>query len=266
MLSETASELLKFAPGGVHRSLRSATRQAKNLLLPPACMACNGATAMPDGLCQACWSGIRFIEKPWCAVLGSPFSYELGDGVLSAGAIANPPSFDRARSVMLYDDAARRLVRNLKFSDRTDLAPGLAGWMARFAERAGEGMLQADCLIVPVPLHWRRLLQRRYNQSAELARNLAKGNGLAYRPELLTRIRPTRQQVGLGRKERLKNVGGAFRVPIDQKADLAGRTVVLIDDVFTTGATLDACARALRRAGAARIDCLTLARVAPGDM
>jgi ComF family protein len=161
---------------------------------------------------------------------------------------------------MLYDQVPRELVQALKFSDRVDLAPWMANWMVR----AGHELLSPGALIVPVPLHPWRLFRRKFNQSAELARNIARRCDLAYHPHALRRIRSTRQQVGLGATDRIRNVRGAFRVPRNQKGHVTSNHVVLVDDVFTTGATLQACARALRRGGVSRIDCLTFARVANG--
>ncbi|MEE9374855.1 MAG: ComF family protein [Rhizobiaceae bacterium] len=232
----------------------------RDLLVSPVCLSCDNEVNTQGVICSKCWAQVRFIEKPYCALTGAPFSYDLGVGALSAQAIANPPAFDTARSVMLYDDVARLLVQGLKFADRTDLAP----WMAQWMVRAADGMLSDDALIVPVPLHRWRLFGRRFNQSAELARYIAKEQELNYLAETLVRVRATKQQVGLDRKARDKNVRGAFRVPLERVIDVKGRNIVLIDDVFTTGATLEACARALRRSGANRIDCLTFARVANG--
>ncbi len=233
-----------------------------NSLVPPVCLACDSRTSHQGELCAICWSQMRFIEKPYCAVHGTPFSYDLGEHALSAEAIANPPPFDTSRSVALYDDIARQLVQSLKFGDRTDLAP----WMAKSMLRVAEGRINADSIVVPVPLHRRRLLTRRFNQAAELARHLAKLTGADYRPELLIRSRATHQQVGLNAKQREDNVRGAFRLPKGLGVHIKERNLVLVDDVYTTGATICASARVLKRAGAARIDCLTFARVARGDL
>lgn len=241
---------------------RKGFESLRDVVMPPVCLSCERQVDVSGMVCPKCWSSMRFIERPYCAVMGSPFSYDIGAGALSAEAIANPPAFDRARSVVLYDNVARKLIQGLKFSDRTDLAPWLAKWMVR----GGSDLLEEPSLIVPVPLHRWRLFQRRFNQSAELARPIAKATGYAYRPELLERSRRTKQQVGLKAKERARNVQGAFRVPTSQRLEVKGQRILLIDDVYTTGATLQACARALRRAGATQIDCLTFARVATGDI
>ncbi len=231
-----------------------------DLVIPPTCLGCDVAVGQAGALCGSCWSGLRFIERPYCAVFGTPFAYDPGDGTRSLQAIAQPPDFDRSRCVVLYDDVARKIVRSFKFGDRPELAPWMANWMLR----AGGDVLLPGALVVPVPLHRNRLLKRRYNQSAELARSLTRITQQAYRPDLLQRIRPTRQQVGLGANQRARNVRGAFRVPTPEQIHVKSSHIVLIDDVYTTGATLQACARALRRKGAAKIDCLTFARVANG--
>jgi ComF family protein len=203
---------------------------------------------------------MHFIEQPYCAILGRPFAYDHGGGAISPEAIADAPPFGRLRSVVVYNDLARSLVSGLKFGDRCELAPWIARWMAV----AGRELL-ADCdLLVPVPLHWMRLLSRRFNQSAELARNIGLVSGRTYAPLLLERGRRTRQQVGLSASQRTLNVQGAFRVPAAARPLVTGRRVLLIDDVYTSGATAKACTRALKRAGAAGVDVLTFASVTTG--
>jgi ComF family protein len=172
-------------------------------------------------------------------------------------AIANPPAYQRARAAVRYDDVARTLVHALKYQDRTDLAPAMGRWMAR----AGHELLDRADALIPVPLHWRRGWSRRYNQSGALARVIERQSGVKLVSETLRRVRPTEQQIGLSRTERASNVQGAFKVDTDRKADIAGRRVILIDDVLTSGATVDACARALLRAKAAQVDVLVFARV-----
>jgi ComF family protein len=210
-----------------------------------------------DGLCATCWSRLSFIAPPYCARLGIPFVYDPGPGLLSMEAIANPPAYQRARAAVRYDDTARMLVHALKYQDRTDLAPTMGRLMAR---TGGELLKEADALI-PVPLHWQRGWSRRYNQSGALARVIAAQAGIPVWGDVLQRTRQTRQQVGLSRAERARNVQGAFTVAAEKKSALQGRRIVLIDDVLTSGATVDTCARALLRARAASVDVLVFARV-----
>lgn len=235
-------------------------RLPAQILFPASCAGCRTHVAEPGTLCAACWQGVRFLERPWCDVMGTPFSHEMGDGFLSAEAIADPPPFERARAAVVYSGVARRMVQGLKFRDRTDLAPWMARWMLRAGSELGSG---AD-IVVPVPLHRRRFLGRRFNQSAELARAYARLGGLAYEPDAVVRTRITRQQVGLAARQRNENVRGAFRVPPEAGIVVAGRRVVVIDDVYTTGATVAAVARALKHGGARAVDVLTFARVLPG--
>jgi ComF family protein len=237
-------------------------RSAGKLLFPPICLGCQTQVAVPGALCGTCWSNLRLIEKPFCPVMGTPFREDQGDSFLSAEAIANPPPFARLRSAAIHTGLARRMVGDLKYRDRTDLAP----WMARWMQRAGSELLSQTDLIVAVPLHRRRFFQRRYNQSAELARSLSALAGLAFEPDLVRRTRPTRQQVGLHAKQRQDNVRGAFRVHPKAKAQLKGKRVLLIDDVYTTGATVSAVSRILLRSGASVIDVLTFSRVLPDQL
>jgi ComF family protein len=181
---------------------------------------------------------------------------------LSAEAIADPPPFRRLRSVACHDGSARHAGISLKYYDRLDLAP----WMARWMQRAGQELLEDCDVIIPVPLHRKRLWKRRYNQAAELARVLAKLSGKTYDPSALQRIKDTRQQAELSQSERLRNVAGAFRVPEAGRSSMQGRSVLLIDDVYTTGATVKAACRALLKAGAGSVDVLTFGRVLPDGM
>ncbi len=244
----------------VFRALRTAAGAAVDLVFPPTCLACRAATAAPGALCPACWSALRLIERPFCERLGTPFAADLGaEGLLSPEAIANPPVYARARAVAHFDDGpARRLVHRLKYGDRLELAAAMGAWMAR----AGDELLTQADLLVPVPLHRRRLAARRYNQSALLAGIVSRRCGVPVAPGALLRDRPTPPQVGLTRTQRAGNVQGAFRVP--DRGAVEGRAVVLVDDVLTSGATVNAAARALLRGGARRIDVLVFARVVTG--
>jgi ComF family protein len=229
---------------------------ALDIALPTLCVACREPVE-GEGVCASCWAKLSFIAPPFCPRLGIPFVYDPGPEMLSMEAIANPPAYARARAAVRYDDVARTLVHALKYQDRTDLAPAMGRWMAR----AGHQLLEEADVLVPVPLHWRRGWSRRYNQSGALARIIERQTGVALAAEALRRIRPTEQQIGLSRPQRASNVQGAFKVAPDRQHAIAGRRVVLIDDVLTSGATVDACARALLRAKAAAVDVLVFARV-----
>jgi ComF family protein len=259
-MSELSTLPADATPSPVARlrgGLRAVLRQTLDAALPPLCPSCRDPLGDGVGLCAACWSKLSFIEPPYCARLGIPFTYDPGPGLLSMEAIASPPAYDRARAAVRYDDIARALVLSFKYGDRLDLAPMMGRWMAR----AGRELLAGADALLPVPLHWRRLWSRRFNQSAALAGSISQGCGVPVLHEALKRVRATPQQVGLSKTERADNVQGAFRVPADRKAQVAGRRLVLIDDVLTSGATADTCARALLRAGAAHVDVLVFARV-----
>lgn len=247
--------------------LRTATRilhaarrlpgMALGLLYPPTCIACQGATGEPHGLCASCWTGIRFIERPFCERLGTPFAVDLGQSLLSPAAIADPPVFGRARAVAEYDGTAATLAHRLKYGDRLELARALGGMMAR----AGSELLQDADVIVPIPLHRWRLWSRRFNQAMALAAVLSAKSAVPCDPFLLARVKRTRRQVGLTKAQRRENLQGAFRVPEEAKARIQDKRILLVDDVLTTGATANAASRALLRGGAASVDILAFARV-----
>jgi ComF family protein len=239
------------------RALRAAGRTMVDLVLPPTCLACRKPVGAAGGLCAPCWNRIGFIERPYCERLGTPFLHDAGGALLSPAAIADPPAFTRARAAARYSDVARELVHLLKYGDRLDLARPLGRWMAR----AGTELLADADALVPVPLHWTRLWQRRFNQSAMLAQAVSAVSGVAVADHILARTRATPPQVGLARTERARNVQGAFAVENAARIDVKGRKLILIDDVLTSGATADTCARVLLRAGAVRVDVLVLARV-----
>ena len=244
------NELVSASPAGAlsaarfRKGLRSALRLALDFALPQLCPSCREPLGDGNGLCAHCWSRLSLIEPPYCVRLGIPFAYDPGPGLLSMEAIANPPSYDRARAAVRYDDISRALVHSLKYGDRLDLAPTMGQWMAR----AGHELLSGADALVPVPLHWRRQWARRFN-------------GVPVVHGGLKRLRATPQQVGKSKTERADNVQGAFRVAMEHESDIAGRRLVLIDDVLTSGATVDACTRALSRAGAGHVDVLVFARV-----
>ena len=230
-------------------------------VLPPLCLGCNEIVEASGALCAGCWQGFAFIAPPQCACCGDPFAEHIGDEALCAGCLARRPKFRRARAALAYDTHSRRLVLPFKHGDRTDIARSCGGWMAR----AGSELLAEADLIAPVPLHWRRLLTRRYNQAVLLARAVFRAQpeqvSARLAPDLLRRHRWTGSQAGLRAKERRRNVREAFEVHPRWAAGVVGKTVLLVDDVLTTGATAEACARVLQRGGARHVDVLTLARV-----
>lgn len=232
---------------------------ALDVLLPPRCIGCGAGVGGQGTLCPACWREIDFIAGPCCTACGLPFDYDFGDDGLCGACARRRPPYGRACAAVVYTDASRRLVLDFKRGDRTDAAPVLARWMAR----AGAGLLEKAEVIVPVPLHRRRLIARRYNQSALLALAIGRLAGLPVAVDLLRRVRPTRSQGGLSRAARRRNVQGAFALRLGAQDRLAGRRVLLVDDVMTTGATVEACARTLRRGGSGTVDVLALARVVP---
>jgi len=252
------------------RRVTALGRLVLDALLPPRCLACGGAVESQGALCAACWQGISFLGEPCCARCGLPFPFDAGAGAECAQCIAHPPPYGRARAVFAYDDHSRRLILAFKHADRLHGMPAFGQWLAR----SGGGLLATADLVAPVPLHWTRLFRRRFNQSALLAqaavaawgertlreRTMREQAGPAPRfaPELLVRRRRTRSQGHLSRLQRAENVRGAFA--LKPGADVAGRRVLLVDDVLTTGATIEACTRVLKRAGAAEVDVLTLAR------
>src|SRR6516164_354879 len=248
------------APGRRFARLIGAMRSVFDLVagiaLPQLCPACREPVE-GAGLCANCWSKLSFIAPPYCERLGIPFAFDAGPGLLSMEAIADPPAYGRARAAVRYDDVASTLVHALKYGDRLDLAPLMGRWMAN----AGHALLADADALVPVPLHWRRQWARRFNQSAVLAEVIAKVSHRKVAHGLVKRVKPTRQQVGLNKSARAENVQGAFRVPAESRMEIKGRRLVLVDDVLTSGATIDSCARALLRAGAASVDVLVFARV-----
>ena len=242
---------------GTRTILTAGFWQAVDFLLPPHGPVCRSAVATRAGICSTCWSSMDFIAEPYCQVYGTPFAFDVGDDIVSAQAIADPPPFAAARAAVKYGSVARELVHNLKYRDRFESAEPMVTAM----DRVGAELLERCQLIVPVPMHRLRLLSRRFNQAALLAAGLARRRGLPNDPFALQRRRRTRQQVGLSAHERDANVRGAFFVPAGQRTKIAGRRVLLVDDVYTSGATAKAASRALLRGGAVNVDVLTFANV-----
>ncbi len=242
---------------GADGALRRMAGAVADLVMPPLCLSCHAPLTSHDALCPACWAKVDFIRAPLCDRLGLPMPFETGGTMVSAAAIADPPEYDRARAVARFDDVMRDLVHDLKFRDRHDARRLFGRWLVE----AGAELLTSADVIVPVPLTRWRLFGRRFNQAAILADELARATRIPAEPLALLRTRRTQPQVGLTRVQRRKNVAGAFAVASARAGRIAGASVLLVDDVITTGATARACARALKRAGAARVDVLALAMV-----
>lgn len=241
----------------IANGLNGMAKTALDAVLPPRCIATGQIVDAQGMVAPAFWRELNFIDDPMCATCGHPFDYDTGPDAVCAACIAREPDFDRARSALSYDDVSRKLVLNFKYGDQLHAAAAFVPWL----KRAGAAFLREDALLVPVPLHRRRLWQRRYNQSALLAQALSAQTGIACQSDLLVRTRHTPPQKGMNARERRKNVRRAFALR-DRCAGMAeGRAVVLIDDVFTSGATLNECAKILKKAGAESVCALTLARV-----
>jgi ComF family protein len=237
---------------------KSIGRRALDLLLPPQCLTCDEATDAPGQFCAACFREVSFISAPFCRRCGVPLAYarQAVDGVCPQCRLHAPP-WGQARAALRYDAASRRLILPLKHADRTDLARPLAAMMIR----AGGEVLREAELLAPVPLHPSRLRARRYNQAVLLAREISRRTGIALIPDALVRLRATAPLGELGAADRARAVANLFAPRIGAREKIAGRRVLLIDDVLTSGATAGECCRALLAAGAARVDLLVAARV-----
>lgn len=236
---------------------RAAANTVADFLVPPVCISCRTQLTAHHTLCPQCWIGTDFIRAPVCDRLGIPLPFDTGERTVSAAALAAPPAYDRSRSVALHTDIMRGLIHGLKYGDRTDGVAIFGRWLAAAASE----FLDETDLIVPIPLNRWRLWQRRFNQAALLSHAMSKETGVPTDALALIRVRRTRSQVGLTVNQRRTNVSGAFRVPDRKKPMIKGNSILLVDDVMTTGATVDAATRALRRAGAREVNVVTLARV-----
>jgi ComF family protein len=230
-------------------------------LFPARCAACRDPVGTHGALCAACWQKMHFITDPLCRKCGLPFEFRMGEEVLCGRCMAQMPSYTQARAVFKYDENSRAQILAFKYYDKTQLAPVFGQWLARM----GKPYAEKAQLIIPVPLHYWRLLTRRYNQAALIAYALSDFANLPVLPDTLKRTRSTSAQSGLTRRQREDNMRGAFRVPREKRGMLKSKSVLLVDDVMTTGATLDACARALHDAGVVDVYALTLARTVIAD-
>ena len=231
-----------------------------DFVLPHICLSCKQPMVVGQNICPACWPNLQFITAPQCHCCGTPFGFEMGDGTLCAACIEYTPDFTMARAALRYDDYSKPLILGFKHADKTHLRLWLGKILAQSARAVTDG---AD-YIVPVPLHWTRLLKRRYNQSALLAAELSIHCGVPHADDLLARIRRTTPHENMDRGQRERNVKRAFAVRDHYAEKIIGKTIVLVDDVFTTGSTVAECSRTLLRAGAGAVRVATVARVCKG--
>lgn len=236
--------------------VRSTIQTALRGVYPTRCLICGTVVAEDAGLCTSCWRDVPFLGGLTCDLCGAPLPGHSNRAELCDECLATPRPWQKGRAAILYQGEGKRLVMALKHGDRQDIAPVAAGWMTK----VGRPLLQRDTLIAPVPLHWRRLLQRRFNQAALLSRELARHTGHTHSPDLLIRLRHTPSTRGQGRAARFQQMENAFALNPKNRISLRGRPVLIIDDVMTTGATLAAVAQICHDAGASHLSVLLLAR------
>ena len=235
-------------------AIKPVTRRILNNIFPPQCISCYTPTGETAALCSACWDSISFIGSPLCDRCGTPFEIDTPDNTICAGCSYRKPQFDRSRSVFKYDDHSRQIITNFKYRDNTYTSDAFARWMMR----SGVDILKNSDILAPVPLHRLKLIKRRYNQSALLVNSIAKMTYIEKHNNLLLRVKNTPPQAGLTYKQRFGNMSGAFKLNSKYKNIIKGKRICLVDDVLTTGATIEACAKILKKSGAAKVHVLTL--------
>ena len=225
-----------------------------DVLIPARCLGCPELVDRQGNLCPTCWKEVTFIDAPQCDICGYPFEHPLSGDAICAGCLQDPPPYKQARSLMAYEGVSRKIILAFKHGDDLHMAPYLARWLSKFIPDDTD-------FIAPVPLHWVRLFQRGYNQSALISNALSGLMDFPCTPELLVRTRNTPTQGGLTHKKRKENMRSAFSVPNKNLTIVKGKAIVLVDDVLTTGATRLACTRTLKKAGARSVSLVTIARV-----
>ncbi len=242
--------------------LKSTKRKLIDALMPPRCLSCGAHVEQPSSICGDCWGNLTFIASPFCITCGTPMPESASPESECLECINNAPPYIKARAALHYDSHSTPLITRFKYSDQLHLAPLLTLWM----ESAGKELLAQADIVAPVPLHWTRLFTRKYNQAAILAQSLARDSGRPYMAELLKRKKRTPPQASLNKSQRLKNVQGAFQLhPRIEREAVLQKSILLVDDVMTTGATIRACAKVLKKAGAKKVMVLTAARTVLGE-
>jgi len=228
-----------------------------DIVLPPRCIGSGEIVDIQGAISPKFWEELQFIDKPFCDKCSIPFSFDSGEGAICARCMDDMPYYDRSRSAVVYNDASRKVILNFKFNDKTHYALTFVPWMLR----AGADILEDADYIIPVPLHQKKLRFRKFNQSAILAEEIAIRSNKKYLFDGLLRIRETTPQKGLNKKDRLKNISGAFAINQKYTEAIQGKNIIIVDDIFTTGATLNECAKVLKDAGANEVNVLAIARV-----
>jgi ComF family protein len=242
------------------KAMANLARTALDILLPPRCIACGELVFENGSLCGTCWTEIDFITSPLCITCGYPLEADAKKDSLCGHCIQKTPEYDQARSVFCYNEKSRAIIISYKYSDKTHSTERFVEWLMR----VGKEMIEETDIIMPVPLHWRRLFERRYNQAALIANILSERSGVEGEMMALRRRKYTKPQASLTRRQRLKNLKGVFVVNDKYVDKIKGNNVLLIDDVATTGATIAECSKVLKKAGAEKVFVLTLARTVEG--
>lgn len=236
----------------------NAVEKAVDTVLPPRCPVSGDMVDMHGMISAETWKGLEFVSAPFCEKCGIPFDFDVqAEGNICVKCLEKPPAFDTARSALIYNDTSRGMILGFKHGDKIHAAKSFVPWL----KRSGQEMIDQADFIIPVPLHRFRLLRRRYNQAAIMGYELSKETGITHAPLALRRIRATASQGHLKTDERAKNVRKAFALRDGYEEKMKDKNIILIDDVYTTGATVSECTKILKRAGAGRVDVLTLARV-----
>lgn len=239
------------------KPVQTLIQQAVDTVLPPRCIITGEIVDRQGMISPKAWAQLNFISQPQCERCGIPFDFESFEGMSCTQCLDRPPPFETARGALKYDDSSRDMILRFKHADQTHAVLAFVPWM----EKAGANMLEQADYLIPVPLHRWRLLSRRYNQSALISLALSKKTKVSSLVDGLLRVRATKVQGFMKAAERHKNVKKAFSANPKRAEQIKGKSIILIDDVYTTGATVKECAKTLLDAGAARVDVLTLARV-----